>query len=247
MVVRQRHKDVFFHIHGSDVIVKMIDIAFYSCYLGPDSSWSNQVFPPPSKDHRCYYFTNNVRTAELAKAFGWIVVWDYQPISTDEIQNAYNTKLLRCCPHLFEPLNKHAYLCYIDSKVWITNLNEVLSLANRLTDDMPIVLSGHQWSHTTVWGEFIEAIKQPRYAVHRDRYRRYIDTMLRLGYRDIPLRHSTGFKILKQCALARRIGESWYSHIGLSGIECQISWQFVCQDFPGAILDVPYKTCWNAL
>jgi len=226
----------------------MIDIAFYTCYLGPDRSWSNQVHDPPSRDLPCYYFTNNLNTFEAAKKKGWKPVWMDVPIDSDEVRNSENTKLLRCCPHLFEQLYKYSHLCYLDSKVWVTDLDTVLTLASELTDETPLVLSLHNSKdrYTTVWGEFNEAMLQERYARHKDRYVKYIKSRLRMGYRNEPLRHLSGFRIQKQCDLMRRIGETWFSHIQLCGIECQISWQFVIQEFPGAVRDIPYKSCWSA-
>jgi hypothetical protein len=225
----------------------MIDIAFYTCYLGPDACWSNKVHSPPSREHSCYYFTNNLKTFDTAKAAGWIAVLDDHPIENNETHDCQNTKLLRCCPHLFEPLNKHAYLCYLDSKLWVTDLDRILSLTNDMTDEMPLVLSRHPSEYSSVWGEFDEAMRQSRYECHRTRYAHYVESMLRLGFRDVPLRHCCGFRIQKQCDLTRRVGEMWYAHIGLCGIEDQISWQFVVQKFPGAIHEIPYKSCWGAL
>jgi hypothetical protein len=224
----------------------MIDLAFYTCYFGPDASCSNRVHPPPSREVPCYYFTNNRQTFDRASAAGWTAVWDTHPIETDEIRNCQHTKLLRCCPHLFEPMNTHTHLCYLDSKLWVTDLDTVLSLANDLTDETPLVLSRHPSDYTSAWGEFHEAMRQPRYAIHQPRYAQYISTMLRMGFQDLPLRHCCGFRIQKQCDLTRRIGECWYAHIGLCGIEDQISWQFVAQQFPGAIREIPYKHCWGA-
>lgn len=225
----------------------MIDLAFYTCYYGPSGSWSNKVYPPPSREHPCYYFTNNRGTFESATIGGWIAVWDTQPIENNETRDCQNTKLLRCCPHLFEPVNKHAYLCYLDSKLWVTDLDLIVSLAKDLTDEKPLVLSRHPGTYTSAWGEFKEAMRQPRYRIHQPRYAQYISTMLRMGFEDLPLRHNCGFRIQKQGPLARQIGETWYAHIGLCGIEDQISWQFVVQQFPGAIHEIPYKSCWGAL
>lgn len=224
-----------------------LDIAFYTCYFGSDNAWSNQVHAPPSKEHPCYYFTNNNKTLEVAREKGWIAVWEPIPVENDEIRDCQNTKLLRCCPHLFEPLNKHAYLCYLDSKLWVTDLPRILSLASTLTDDKPLVLSRHPTEYTSAWDEFNEAMKQARYISHRGQYETYIETMLRLGFQDLPLRHCCGFRIQKQGPLTQRIGETWYTHIGRCGIEDQISWQFVVQQFPDAVVEIPYKSVWCAL
>jgi len=249
-IVSQRDDCIgFAHIHGSDAILKMIDIAFYTCYLGPDGTWSNKVHPPPSSNHPCYYFTNNYNTFERAKKAGWAPVWMDVPVEESEIHNIANTKVLRCCPHLFEVLVPHTHLCYLDSKLWITDLDGILSVAKELTDERPLALSLHPFRdrYITVWDEFEEAMLQYRYACQRSRYVTYMNNCLRIGFQNCPLRHACGFRIQKQGELARRIGESWYAHIGLCGIEDQISWQFVVQQFPGSVLEIPYKGVWNAL
>jgi hypothetical protein len=204
------------------------------------------VHAPPSKDHPCYYFTNNQNTFDTAHAAGWIAVLEPIPIENNEIRDAQNSKFLRCCPHLIEQLARHEYLCYLDSKLWITDLDRVLSIARDLTDEMPLCMSRHPGDHTTVWTEFEGAMLQHRYGVQRDRYKSYMDDMLRMGFQDIPLRHCGGFRIQKRGPLTQRIGENWYAHIGRCGIEDQISWQFVVQQFPGAIVEVPYKSVWSA-
>jgi hypothetical protein len=250
VIVGQRYETISFrHIHGSEDSLKMIDIAFYTCYFGPDRCWSNQVKTPPSKDHPCYYFTNNQKTFDTAKQAGWIAVWEPIPIENDQVRDAQNSKLVRCCPHLFEQLKKHTHLCYLDSKLWITDLDRILSIAKDLTDETPLCMSRHPAAdnYTTVWDEYTTAMQQDRYGLHRDRYKLYIETMLKIGFEDIPLKHCSGFRIEKRCPLAQRIGENWYAHIGRCGIECQIAWQFVVQQFPGAITEVPYKSVWNAV
>jgi hypothetical protein len=225
----------------------MIDIAFYTCYLGPSDSWSNKVYSPPSSEHPCYYFTNNETTFATATSAGWTAIWMDIPLETDEIRTCQATKLLRCCPHLFEPLVRHTHLCYLDSKLWVTDLESLLAAAGELTPETPLVMSRHPIAYSSVWGEFEEAMKQPRYSRTKETYKRYIEQCLRTGFQDIPLRHCCGFRIQLCCPLARQIGESWYAHIGACGIEDQISWQFVVQQFPGAVCEIPYKTYWNAL
>jgi hypothetical protein len=219
----------------------------YTCYIGPDDNWSNLVYPAPTKDYPCFYFTNNRGTLERAEANGWTPVWVDVPIEVEHVRNCWNTKLLRCCPHLYEPLSTFDYLCYLDSKLWITDFSKVLELRHSLTETMPMVLSRHPLPYSSVWGEFDEAMQQTRYNAERDRYSKYIESQLLAGFQDVPLRHCCGFSIRKQCGMMRQIGECWYSHIGRCGIEDQISWQFVVQQFPGAILEIPYKSCWNAI
>lgn len=224
-----------------------LDIAFYTCYFGPDDCWSNQVHTPPSKNHPCYYFTNNNKTLETAREMGWIAVWEPIPVENDEVRDCQNSKFLRCCPHLIEQLAKHKNLCYLDSKLWVTDLDRILSIANDLTDEMPLCLSRHPGEHTTVWTEFNDAMLQHRYGQHRERYQLYMETMLRLGFQDVPLRHCGGFRIQKNGVLSQRIGETWYAHIGRCGIEDQISWQFVIQQFPDSYMEIPYKSVWSAV
>ena len=224
-------------------------LAFFTCYLGPDSSWSNVVHKAPSQTHDCYYFTNNLTTYSKLEDAGWIPVWLDIPIEHDEIKDALNTKLLRCCPHLFDTLGKYDYLCYLDSKLWITDIEKVIEIQRVLESDetLTLAVSMHPNTYSSVWGGFNEALYQPRYKQYEKQYVDYINTQLQNGYKDIPLRHCCGFSIRKQTECMRQIGERWYSHIHRCGIEDQISWQFIIQDFPTAVYEVPYKHCWGAL
>lgn len=224
----------------------MDSFAVYTCYIGPSRTWSSRVYRAPTMEFPCFYFTNNQAIFNLAKDWGWTPVWLKIPIESDPIRDCQNTKLLRCCPHLYEPLAAYKYLCYLDSKLWITDFQKVLDLRGALTDAMPLVLSRHPRNYASVWGEFEEAILQPRYAADKEQYSDYIKAQLRAGFQDAPLRHCCGFSIRKQGDMMRRIGECWYSHIGRCGIEDQISWQFVAQQFPDAILEIPYKDCWES-
>jgi hypothetical protein len=224
-------------------------LAFFTCYLGPDLSWSNIIHSPPSESHDCYYFTNNQNTYANLKDTGWIPVWLDIPIEDSEIKNCLNTKLLRCCPHLFDMLAKYEYLCYLDSKLWITDLDKVMQLQDVLasSETMTMAVSMHPRTYSSVWGEFDEAMQQARYKNYEKQYTDYIQHQLQSGYQDVPLRHCCGFSVRKQTEQMRRIGERWYSHIHRCGIEDQISWQFIIQDFPDAVYEVPYKYCWNSI
>lgn len=226
----------------------MNSFAFYTCYLGPDNTWSNMVHKAPSEQYNCYYFTNNTSTYSKAKDNGWIPILLNNPIENNDIKDCQHTKLLRCCPHLFDPLQKYDYLCYLDSKIWISNISKIQDLQKILQDNeqLVIVLSRHPFNYKNSWDEFHEAMLQERYKTYEQQYIDYIEHQHRSGYKDIPLRHCCGFSIRKQSDLMKRIGERWYTHICRCGIEDQISWQFVIQDFPNCVYEIPYKDCWDA-
>jgi hypothetical protein len=221
-------------------------LAFYTCYSGNDYAYSNMVHPAPSKEHDCYYFTNNSTTYSKLKDMGWIPILLDISIENDDIKDCQSTKLLRCCPHLFEPLNNYEYLCYIDSKLQITTVEKIEELQNILAanENLTLAMTMHPRNYASVWGEFDEAMQQHRYNINEKKYSEYIHSQLSSGYKDIPLRHCCGFSLRKQNDIMRRIGERWYSHICKCGIEDQISWQFIIQDFPNTVYEVPYKYCW---
>jgi hypothetical protein len=76
---------------------------------------------------------------------------------------------------------------------------------------------------------------QPRYAIDKQRYKKYIVKQLARGYNEeVETHFQTGFIIRKgDC---RDINEAWFKDIQEAGIECQISFFFVQQMFPGAIV-----------
>jgi predicted 3-demethylubiquinone-9 3-methyltransferase (glyoxalase superfamily) len=225
----------------------MDTIAFYTCFLGSNTNWANVIPRVPSIDDDCYYFTNNPDTYSRLENSGWKRVWLNIPIENDNIRDCMNTKHLRCCPHEYEVLRAYTLLCWIDSKIEITDIQKVYDMAHSLRGTKVIALCRHPILHVDVWGEYTLSLQYEKYAKQQKQYETYITKKLEEGYSTAPLRHHAGFSVRRQCEKMEEIGNMWYAHIQECGIQDQISWQFVAQRFKDSIEEFECQYCWKHL
>ena len=223
-------------------------LAIYTCFFGNDKNWANVVLHA-IEGVDCYYFTNNATTFKYLSAHGWNPVWVNIPISDDNMICSEQTKHLRCCPWEYPELACYTYLCWVDSKLRITDVNKLLQMVDALTrSDAVWAFTSHPTAYTDVWGEYTAAIQYEKYARQKESYKSYIESRLLAGYNDrIPQRVSCGFSIRKMTPLAKEIGSFWLSEIRECGIEDQISFQFVHQKYDTNIVVFPYQFCWSHL
>jgi hypothetical protein len=172
----------------------------------------------------------------------WKRVWLDIPIHNDNIQDAMASKELRCCPERFPELAGYDYLCWIDSKMRISNVDNVMRMLDILvSSDMLVAATKHPLPYTTVWGEYEAAIQYPKYAQQKESYKQYIEEQIAKGADpNKPLRICSGFRLMKMNERRKILGETWLSHIQQCGIECQISWQFIHQLYEDAVV-FPYS------
>lgn len=231
--------------HSIKKYQRATEIAFYTCYFGPGNINGSakhiamQIPRLPSLIYDCCYFTNNVTIREALKNTGWICVFlDSLPIKHSDNLNAFDTKELKSCPHRFPMLDAYTYLCYCDSK-YSVNENRVKEHIKMLTGTRVMILPTHPDIGPDVWSEYEQCLFQPRYSVDKDRYFNYIQTQLAAGFPSkTKIHYTTQFMIRKNNLLTRAIGEKWYEHIQMCGIECQISFFFVHQMFESYICGV---------
>lgn len=221
-------------------------LAIYTCFFGNNENWSN-IVPNALEGVDCYYFTNNPSTAARARLHNWKTVSISIPISNDNVVCAEQSKHLRCCPSEYPELAQYTYLCWIDSKLRITNIANLFEMKNALEASNAVwAFTRHPTPYTDVWGEYNAAIEHEKYARQKDRYTTYIESRLLAGYDEHkPQRVCCGFNIRKMTPLTKEIGSFWLSEIQECGIEDQISWQFVHQRYEAAILVVPFQSCWS--
>ena len=182
----------------------------------------------------------------LLEGPGWIKIWMDIPVYNDNVLDARNTKELRACPHRFEPINRHKYLCWFDCKLKVDN-DKVVDLVRVLdTTDKCIVLNKHPHQYPNVWGEFEAAMGFEKYAVEREKAKAYLERKIAEKGSDLlSLHYASGFSIRKSCERTKMFNEQWYADIQECGIECQISLQFIHPHYTDAIHGVPWKACWD--
>jgi hypothetical protein len=96
-----------------------------------------------------------------------------------------------------------------------------------------IIIRNHPSKANNILSEFAEAMIQPRYQAQRDQTISYITNKIKSGY---SLRTENLYwtsAILRNMSHpdTRKINEDWYSNILECGIECQISFDFIAQNY----------------
>jgi hypothetical protein len=241
-------------------------LAFYTCFTGGNKNPAFIQPSLPSTKYDCYFFTNNPDMQASMQNTQWKVIMLDIPISTSKSIDVtldhdpstiieYNTvdcmnnKKIRSCPHTLQYLDNYDYVCWFDTTLHVDE-EKVEKLVDRLEkENKVIVLSKHVYQFGTVWGEYNEAMKYPRYSVDQDRYKKYIESKIaETGTDVLPIHYCGGFSIRKLSSkIVTKFNEEWYANILRCGIEDQISLQFVHQNYTNSILPIEYKECWKYL
>ena len=229
-------------------------IAFYSCFFGNDTNDRNRIPKCPSLHNDCYFFTNNPNTYSALENTGWkgVYLGDKIPVKSNATESAMDAKHLKACPYMYKELQNYDATCYIDSSLTITSLSQIITMAEETFkySNYWMIIARHPFISET-WlpsarNEFNNAMLQPRYAVERENYEKYMSEQIASGLLETDDIHfATGFIIRKNCMEARHLGEIWYHHIKMCGIECQISFFFVQQMFKGGIYGIEPYCCFK--
>ena len=219
----------------------MKKLAFYTCFFGSSNNYSYLIPPIPSEKYDSYFFTNNKDIYDSLNN-KWIKIFVNIPIH----DNTMETKLLRCCPHMFDVLNIYEYLCWFDNKLLVYE-DKVEELIDRMGEKL-IVLSKHPYSDNfkSVWDEFNLSMGTEKYYQQKDQYIKYINNQLQNGFSEnIDIHFCGGWTLRKMCKKTEEFGELWHKHILECGIEDQISLQFIKQIYKDFILPTETKYAWK--
>jgi len=175
---------------------------------------------------------------EQASSIGWIPLFMNAEVSDNPIISAQQAKIAKVMPHKIQSLAEFDYLFYKDDKVDVSasRMKEfVFSLDEKKS---PLSLRKHPFLDSNVLHEFGEAMLQPRYKAQWVDTVKYITKQVSYGYKlESDTLYATG-ALLRNMRHAdiQKLNENWYSHIEQCGIECQISFHFIAQIFPGITL-----------
>jgi len=144
-------------------------------------------------------------------------------------------KELKVLPENFEELRNYSYTCFFDSKSKKISENFIeQKIVNYfINKNYGLLLRKHQFVSPSVWHELAESMLQERYRKYYFKYRDYILNKLKNGYKEnLPI-HSTCNLLLRNMKhnKIKDINNSWYNNIKQCGIQDQISFFFVKQDF----------------
>jgi hypothetical protein len=225
-LVQMRYITDFINMHNAN------KLAYYTCFLGDDNNISNKILSVPSLIYDCFYFTNNTNTYLKLKNTKWKPIFVDIPIKNTYLLNSFDAKIYKCCPHLFEVLNKYEYTCYIDSKLYINETKILDHINNMILYKKCFLISEHSFIKSgKVFDEYYEATNNhARYYEEKDKYVTYIQKQIHNGYKDTVKQHcTTNFIIRKNDEKTSQINKEWYKHVEECGIMCQISFFFIQQ------------------
>lgn len=217
-------------------------LAFYTCFYGSVNNEACCIPPAPSTHYPCYFFTNNKTLYDrILQTSAWICIHDEQfEENNDASVSCMMSKRVKVLPHLYSELAAYDYLCFIDSKSGKVNetfVEEIIK-KNFVEKNFAMLLRQHWFIKDSVWSELNESMKQDRYLKERHKYLDYmVSQIVDEGLCDTTNIHcACGFIIRNmRLAVTREINEMWFQHIGVCGIQDQISFFFVKQHFVGYI------------
>jgi len=225
-------------------------LAYYTAYFGGEHNYSNLLPPLPSEVSDCYFFTNNPTMYTRLEGTKWRRVFvDTILIHNDHVLDSFSPKELRACPHRFPVLDDYEYLCWFDTKLKV--YEEVVERCVDLlasSSDKVLVMTRHPYSdrYKTVWDEYHVAMTVEKYRAQQEQNKAFLERRLAAGASEtIDVFYCGGFRLIKRCDKAKEINELWYKYILECGIEDQISFQFVQQNYTDSIHGLAYQESWK--
>jgi hypothetical protein len=206
--------------------------AVYSVYFGETATKTIRNNKINTK-YKHYFISNNRDILNTAQSNGWQPIFVNLPISKNRLVSAQQAKVVKAMPHLLPILNRFEFLFYIDDKVDF-NVEKIFAFVSSLTvNNNSLIIRNHPSKANNILNEFAEAMIQPRYQAQRDQTISYITNKLKSGYslRTEDLYWTSAILRNMTHPDTRKINEDWYSNILECGIECQISFNFIAQDY----------------
>ena len=213
------------------------NLAIYSTYCG--SSKDVTFVPRRYERYPSFFYTNNPQIQFQAEAAGWnSFLLNTLPLTDDPVQSAMQSKLAKAAPHLLPALADFDYLFYLDDKMVVdeSRLAELVEVLDY--HKAPLSIRRHPCPPPNILHEYTVSLEQKRYYDQRLRILDYMTEELEQG------RSITADNRFWTSAILRnmrhpdtvKINDMWLHHINRCGIQCQISFFFVAQHFPGIIL-----------
>jgi len=223
----------------------MNTIAIYTTYCG---NFERATFNAQqiNKEIPHYFISNNLQVLDAAKLVGWIPVKLDIPVSTDFATSSEQAKIAKAMPQVFTELQPYRWLFYKDDKISIdyTKLgSHIIAVSER---NNAIGLRIHNglvnglFANSNILYEFAEGMLQARYYYQRNRIIKYITDQIKLGKQLNTQVYWTSFILRDQNhPQTNQFNCEWFDGIQQCGAECQISFDFVAQQFSDSITILP--------
>ena len=211
-----------------------LNLAFYTYFYGSDNNPAFMIPDiPSSSKYNFFYYTNNQTMFAQLKNTKWIGIFHNKPTNDDHIESCMVGKHIKSMPHEYNELKDYDYLCFFDSKSYEINIKLVENHINRffINKNYALLLREHSFINSYIWNEYEESMKQYRYTLESEKYKKYILNQIDNGFDDITEYHYTCSLLLRNMKHKKmiEINNTWYDHIQECGIQDQISFFFVKQ------------------
>ena len=219
------------------------DFGVYSTFFGDSNAKTfNKTEVNQKFDH--FFISNNKQILNMATDRGWHPIYLDLAISNNRVLSAQQSKIPKALPHFFPALKNYDSLFYIDDKVSFNATKMYHQSQILIQKKQALMMREHPSLKHNILNELSVAMIQPRYQSQREQTVAYITDQIKQG-RDLNVK-----SLYWTSAILRnmthpdtiRIGESWYEAILSCGIECQISFDFVAQDYKSILLMPPNLT-----
>jgi hypothetical protein len=209
----------------------------YSTYCGSNKNKTfNAKLIQSDIDH--VFISNNEDILLNAEKMGWHSCHINLPVHDNLIYSAYQAKIAKVIPHIFPFMERYDFSMYLDDKLNFdtSNLKEFQQLV--IQRNSALAIRVHDFLQPTILHEFGEAMRHKRYLALRDRTIEYILEKSKAGYSLNPEKifwTSAIFRNHKHQQI-KEINEHWYTDVQQCGINCQISFDFIAQKYPIAVM-----------
>ncbi len=206
-------------------------IAVYSNYCGSDTgAKANVNFEPASHLYPHFFYTNNGLVGD--RLIGWAVRAIDVPQVNDPVVSCMQAKEQKIRPHLLADLKEFDFVVFRDAKMPRLDLGRLPGYIAKMRErNMYAAFPVHP---RNVIAEACESMFQARYFGQRGQISKYITEELAGGGRaQMPVHFGCNM-----CIRDMRhpdtipMNERWRQHTDRVGLQDQISFHFVAQDFP---------------
>lgn len=213
----------------------MKKLAVYSTYCGTTKNLTFAPYPV-HPDYPHYFISNNRDVLSAVEKKGWTPLYLAEDISADPIVSAQQAKIAKVLPHRFPILTEYAYTLYKDDKCDVDIEKIVQFLPQLIQKKASLAIRPHRFLKNNLLFEFGEAMLQERYKSEWEKSVSYITNQINNGAKLDCKNYETGV-LLRDMGHpdTLRLNEMWYDHISQCGIECQISFDIVAQNFTSII------------
>jgi hypothetical protein len=215
-------------------------IAIYSNYCGADAGARANVNYNRVNGYEHFFYTNNGVVAAQMQGVGWNVRNLDVPVTNDQVVSCMQAKEQKCRPHLLPDLQNYDFVVFRDAKMTGLDFAQLPKII-RLMQERGLH-SAFPVHRRNVVAEACESMFQPRYAGQRQQITDYICEELERGHRArMPIHFGCNMFVRDTKHVdSEYVGENWMEHTVRVGLQDQVAFHFVAQQFP-LILPIPQE------